>query len=267
MSRGCHFRAALLLVLMLLAAMVAPRAWGQKKKAAGQTREPQILLTSPLGVQPGKTATITIRGNKLDTAMALEFPEPNATAKGSILRRGKANVPDKSFAKFGDTEIVAEIKVPSGLPSGTLSIIVVTPDGKTKAHALLVESELPVVGEKEPNDGFRQAQPIFFPQVVDGTIERPQDVDVFRFEGKAGQRVIFEVLAARHGSALDSLLTLYDADGRQLASNDDTATSIDSHLETVLPREGVYYISLMDAHDQGGPAHVYRLVARTQQRK
>ena len=55
---------------------------------------------------------------------------------------------------------------------------------------------------------------------------------------RAGQRLVCEVLAARHGSALDSLLTLYDADGRQVATNDDTAGSTDSRLEVTLPRDG-----------------------------
>src|SRR5439155_9242842 len=100
------------------------------------------------------------------------------------------------------------------------------------------------------------------PQVVDGMVSRPKDVDVFRFDGRAGRRLVFEVLAARHGSALDSILTLYDAAGREVASNDDTPGSVGSRLEVTVPRDGVYYLSLIDAHDQGGPAHVYRLVAR-----
>jgi hypothetical protein len=86
-------------------------------------------------------------------------------------------------------------------------------------------------------------------------------VDVFRFDGNAGQKVICEVFAARFGSPLDSILTLYHAKGGQLASNDDEG-STDSRLEITLPKKGVYYLSLIDAHDQGGPAHVYRLVVR-----
>ena len=66
----------------------------------------------------------------------------------------------------------------------------------------------------------------------------------------------------RHGTALDSILTLYDAAGRELASNDDIEASVDSRLEVTLPRDGPYYVSVIDAHDQGGPAHVYRLVVR-----
>jgi hypothetical protein len=43
---------------------------------------------------------------------------------------------------------------------------------------------------------------------VQGSIEQGKDVDLFRFEGKEGQRITMEVFAARYGSALDSLLTL-----------------------------------------------------------
>jgi hypothetical protein len=32
--------------------------------------------------------------------------------------------------------------------------------------------------------------------------------------------------------------------------------------KVTLPKTGTYYLSLLDAHDQGGPEHVYRLVVR-----
>jgi hypothetical protein len=100
------------------------------------------------------------------------------------------------------------------------------------------------------------------PQAIDGAINQPQDVDVFRFEGKKGQKIVCEVLAARYGSPLDSILTLYDADGHVLASNDDYGGSADSRLELTLPKTGVYFFSLIDAHDLGGPSYVYRLALR-----
>jgi hypothetical protein len=120
-----------------------------------------------------------------------------------------------------------------------------------------------VIAEKEPNNGFREAQPLTPGQQVQGAISQKQDVDVYRFEGRAGQHVVAEVLAARYGSALDSFLTLYDGEGRVLASNDDSDGSPDSRLELRLPRDGTYYLSVLDANDEGGPAHVYRLSLRS----
>ena len=150
--------------------------------------------------------------------------------------------------------------MPADLNVASLDFVVVTPDGESALHHLLVNGEVPVITEKEPNNGFRQAQPVQVPQAIDGSIGQPQDVDVFRIEGQAGQKLVCEVLAARYGSPLDSTLTLYSAAGRIVASNDDHDGSADSRLEVVLPETGTYFLSLADANDQGGSAHVYRLV-------
>jgi hypothetical protein len=73
-------------------------------------------------------------------------------------------------------------------------------------------------------------------------------------EGQQGQKLVFEVLAARYGSPLDSILTLYDDGGRIIGTNDDHDGSPDSRLAVTLPKTGVFYLSLADAHDQGGPS-------------
>jgi len=247
-------------ILATLVSLLPFAALAQKKKSATKKDEPRVTMAIPLGVRPGATTKITVRGIKLDGATALRFTNDKVTAK--IVAKGAADVPDKNADKVGDTQLVVEVTLPAGLSDASLPFVVVTPAGETKPHALLVESKFPVIAEKEPNDGFRQAQPIAIPQVVDGLIERPRDVDVFHFEGKAGQQLVFEVLAARYGSGLDSILTLYDSDGQQVATNDDMSDSVDSLLKVTLPRTGTYFLSLIDAHDQGGPEHVYRLVAR-----
>jgi hypothetical protein len=244
-----------------------PSVRAQDKKKVEKQVEPRVTMVIPLGAAPGKTTKLTIRGLKLDTATEIRFTGPKAKAKipevkAKIVSKGKAAVPDKNPEKVGDTQLVAEVSLPAGQPGEPLTFVVVTPSGETKPHPILVETSLPVVAEKEPNDGFRQAQAIPVPGVVDGVIERPRDVDVFRIEGRAGQRLQLEVLAARYGSALDSILTVYDAAGREVASNDDIKDSVDSRVEVTLPRDGIYYACIIDAHDQGGPEHVYRLVVR-----
>ena len=62
------------------------------------------------------------------------------------------------------------------------------------------------------------------------------------------------------------MLTLYDANGERVAGNDDgpDGFGLDSLLEVTLSRDGAYYLSLIDAHDTGGPTHVYRLVVSPQ---
>jgi hypothetical protein len=243
--------------------VVGSLSFGQQKPSEKKDA-PRVLVVAPLGVVPGATTRLTVRGLKLDTATAVRFTDDRFTSK--VLNKGKAAPLDKQEpARVGDTQVQVEVTLPAGADGfrdGKAPFVVVTPAGESEPHHLLVETVLPVLAEKEPNNSFRQAQAIGVPQVIDGAIAQGQDVDVFRFEGKAGQKIVAEVLAARHGSALDSILTLYDAAGRELASNDDSDGSSDSRLEATLPTAGVYYLGLMDAHDQGGSAHVYRLVVR-----
>ena len=88
--------------------------------------------------------------------------------------------------------------------------------------------------------------------IVNGRIDRPGDTDVFRFEGKAGQEIVAEVYARRLDSPLDSLLTLTDAAGQQLAFNDDfedkgaglITHQADSYLRATLPADGTYYLRI-----------------------
>jgi hypothetical protein len=233
---------------------------GQGKKKSDNNSPPRITVILPLGAEAGRTTKLTIRGMKLDGAQEVKILDDKGTAK--IIGKGKANVPDKNADQVGDTQVEVEVSLKPQLPSEPVQIAVVTPDGETKPHGLLVESAIPVVKEKEPNDGFRQAQEVKLPVVVAGTLERPRDVDVFKFEGKAGQKVILEVRAARQGSPLDSLLFLYGDNGVQIAGNDDMEKSVDSKCEVTLPGNGNYYVVLMDAHDAGSPIHVYWLMMK-----
>jgi hypothetical protein len=222
--------------------------------------QPKALVALPLGVTAGAPARLTVRGLKLDAATAVKAVEPNVTSK--LLSKGRAAVPNQQEpARVGDTQAEVEIAVPADHPGDAVSLVFVTPAGETAPLKVVVDKAA-ALAEKEPNNGFAQAQPLAVGQTVQGAVNGPLDVDVFRVEGKAGQKVTFEVFAARLGSPLDSVLTLYDAAGHVLAVNDDIADSTDSRLDVTLPKDGVYYLVLIDAHDQGGPAHVYRLQAR-----
>ena len=68
--------------------------------------------------------------------------------------------------------------------------------------------------------------------------------------------------AARFGSPVDALLMLYDANRRVVDSA--TAGNPDPALKVTLPRDGVYYVTVIDANDLGGANFGYRLVVRTQ---
>ena len=231
----------------------------QGKKKPPPLDQPRILMAIPFGLAPGKTTRLTLRGLKLDTAK-----EVRIAPKGSVklLKKTRAPVPAQQEAsRVGDSQVEVEVTLPADVAGEHVELTVVAQAGISPAHKVLVD-RTPPVAEKEPNNGFKVAQPVKVGQTVEGSIAHNQDVDVFRFEGKAGDKVVVEVFAARLGSALDSFLTVYDGRGQILGTCDDIDGSTDSRLELTLAQTGVCYASVSDAHDQGGPAHRYRLVIR-----
>jgi subtilisin family serine protease len=75
---------------------------------------------------------------------------------------------------------------------------------------------------------------------------RGRDVDLYRVTLSAGQSLSVDIVArlASNASSLDSYLRLFDARGRQLASNDDVNGSFDSALAFTALRGGVFYIGV-----------------------
>ena len=125
----------------------------------------------------------------------------------------------------------------------------------------------PEILEREPNNTVATAQHVKLPLIVNGRIDKPGDTDVFRFEGKAGEEIVAEVVARRLDSPLDSILRLTDAKGKQIAMNDDfddkgaglLTHQADSLIRTKLPASGLYYLSIADTQRKGGPDYAYRL--------
>jgi len=126
---------------------------------------------------------------------------------------------------------------------------------------------LPECLENEPNNTPATAQKVTLPVIINGRIDSPNDRDVFRFEGRAGDVVVAEVNARRLESPLDSVLKLTDAAGKCLALNDDHENigsglithHADSYLRVTLPTNGVFYVHLGDAAHGGSAEHAYRL--------
>jgi hypothetical protein len=215
-----------------------------------------------MAVTPGGKEKLTLRGKHLDTVKDVTVTGVDgATAK---VLRGKKTPPgnNQPGERLGDTEAEVELTVPKGAKPGQVKLVAAGPGGESAAYALLVPDDTPVVAEKEPNDGFDQAQTVPVPAAVHGTIRADRDADVYRFEGKKGVRVKVEVQAARFGSPVDALVTVYDAGRRVLAAADDTDGSPDPALTVTLPRDGAYFVTVIDAHDLGGPQFGYRLVIR-----
>jgi hypothetical protein len=84
-------------------------------------------------------------------------------------------------------------------------------------------------------------------------------VDCFRFSARAGQTLVFDLLAARMELPLDAMLTLLDASGREIALDED-ANDLDPLLVTTFSQDGDYTLVVRDLLYRGGERYAYRLL-------
>lgn len=224
---------------------------------------PRICVMAPIGLATGTNSTLKIRGLKLAGAIGVSVRAANGTIKAEIKEKKVAEVPAGLDAKdVGDSLVAVDLTVPANLAGSELMISVITPEGTTQALSVRAVDAGEFLGEIEPNDGFRNAQPLLLGKRVFGAINRDKDVDVFAITGHARKFLTADVMAARAGSLLDGVLTLYDSKGRMLASCDDSGGSRDPHLRFKLPTDGTYFLVIQDAGDRGTPWHAYELSAR-----
>ncbi len=251
---------ALLLLALCLALPAAAQDKDKKEKKEEKKPEPPAAIYAwPLAISPGASTT-KLRGLRLDSAKSVRIDNAPPGAEVKIKSKGKAEVPDKQEpARIGDTQIELEFKLPPDIKAAELGLIIESDAGASAVHRISILPADKLLMEKEPNEGFKQAQSIAAGQRLQGLIRQSQDVDVYRLTGKAGGKLSARVLAAERGSALDAQLTLYDSAGRILAWADDNAKNADPSLQFTLPADGEYHLAIIDAHDRGGPAHVYLL--------
>lgn len=244
-------------LFVALTAFLAMEAPAQDAKNA-EENPPKVIVTSPLGIVAGKTNVVEFRGLNLDTAKILHFTAPSVTAR--VASKGKADLPqNQKKERFGDTQVKAEVFVPADLAGDEIVFTIETPDGQSAPAKLAVLRPGAFTEEVEDNGSFAKPQFVTLPTTVRGRIQAAQDVDVFAFEGQAGQRLTAEILAARRGSPLDATLTLWDARTTLLASADDSPGDRDPRLAFTLPAAGRYFLVVQDAHDAGSATHGYLL--------
>jgi len=122
--------------------------------------------------------------------------------------------------------------------------------------------------DQEPNDTEETAQEVTLPIIVNGRIDKPDDRDVFKFDGYG--TLVAEVLGRRAGSPIDSALSLVDSTGKEIGFNDDfwdkaqplITHHADSRMSVVLSGKSPFYLHLTDSQRTGGEDFIYRLYIR-----
>ena len=125
-------------------------------------------------------------------------------------------------------------------PSSDAYYVVVSAyDDSTGSYTLTVE--IFDVTDDYPNSPDLALRTLTPGQSIEGTIDYEYDVDLFSFSADAGESYQVDVFL---GSLEDSVLTIYDADGWEIASNDDYGDGAASRVMWDVYDDGIYYIEV-----------------------
>ena len=232
---------------LLLLTFFAPSARAQRHPL-------EIRDIYPLGGSAGATTRVSITGMSLRDVGTLLFSVPGITAK--IVPPDSANMPAQTMDSDGNPPIVADITTPKDAVPGLITFRLVSPAGISNARKWIVGWEIPQFEAQSSSSAAEQA--VALPATANGHIVTAGDRNVFGFDLQAGRTFVATVQAAVVDSPLDSLLTLRDGTGREVASNDDD-TGPDSLLQFVPAKSGHYTLTLSSSLGSGGANYSYRL--------
>ena len=246
---------------------------GTVPAAVAQTAPPTLERVSPTGAQRGTRVTIEIQGSNIAGATRLIFSEPGlsatvtaikevpvekpAMAKGVV--RTDAPIDDKA-KKYA---LTAAVTIAADVPHGVHAFRVDTPLGVSNLLRFAV-SALPERLEQEPN-GPGAPQKVALPAAIVGALATPGDVDAYEFAARAGEEILFQVIARPIGSRLDSVIRIRDAHGKSIAENNDLDLNRDSTLTWRFAETGNYVLTLEDIEHGGAKnGFAYRIYAGPQ---
>lgn len=206
----------------------------------------------PPGGSPGQTFELTIYGGDLDDVNRLLFSHPGITGVQKTVDPGPF---DEGKQPVDNVFVVT---VQGDVPAGHFAVRCQGKYGLSNPRTFVVDS-LSEVRETEPNNQPEQATQIAsLPSAVNGQLNGGADVDWYRFEGQAGDRLLIDGLARRIDSRADVVVTLTTADGRELAASRQGRAG-DPFIDVVLPAAGTYFIKVHEALYAGGGDYPYRL--------
>lgn len=133
---------------------------------------------------------------------------------------------------------------------------------RTSDFQVLGKEELAL--RKRPEEEIEQR--ISLPCVANGQVA-PGEVNWYRFEARKGQRLVLSVAARQLIPFLadavpgwfQPVIVVYDANGHELAYNDDFRFKPDPTLMFEVPQDGEYLFSITDAIYRGREDFVYRV--------
>ena len=206
---------------------------------------PVLNTVIPGGGQSGTAFEVSITGSHLESVSKLHSNLVGFDCELLASNRFRLTIPSSTLPGYYDLWAAGE----NGLSSPrTFSV-----------------GRHPELLEVEPNDAEAALMLVPLDTVVNGQLDKPADVDRFRFQATKGQRVILECSAERIDSRLRAVLEVFDDQVRRIAVNRGYF-GIDPLIDFVAPADGFYEVRVQDLISSGGPEFYYRLEFDTQPR-
>ncbi len=173
-------------------------------------------------------------------------------------RSAKGTTARIDFAGVSCTDAApATVTVPADWQQDWYPVSTRRAGGKSSAFTSVFVTTDDEVVDREPNNNAPQAQESPLGPSISGRFDSPGDVDQFRFHGRKGERWFFTGATREIGTPADLTFRLLQADGKSIATADDSGTS-EGTLDVTFPTDGQYILELVDLNKRGGPQYSYR---------
>ncbi len=211
-----------------------------------------LEMITPAYGKAGTSVEVSLSGKNLEEINGLRFNDPRVVAKPVMLPA------DEFFPKPRPNGNRFTVTIPADLPPGIYEARSKGYFGLSTARPFMVLAK-DGTEIKEEGDHSKRENAILLPieTGLTGTVDASK-LDWFKFTGKKGERLLFQVWAQRLDSRLDGMLAVYDSSGRELENNRQHFGR-DPFVDFTPPADGEYYISLTDILYRGGAQYFYRI--------
>ncbi|MGI9471817.1 MAG: PPC domain-containing protein [Rubripirellula sp.] len=209
---------------------------------------PEIVSSTPRGMQRGTTQKVVITGTRLKDGRQLLIDREGITVK--------------SLKPLDDKKVEVEFEVSADTQPGLYPIRLVTETGLSNVMMFSVGT-MPNVDEKEPNSEFATPQVLENNVTVEGVVAR-EDEDYYAVELKEGERLTAElegvrIKKGRSNPFFDPYIAILNSERFELATSDDAPLLQQDCLCSIqAPADGTYIIVVRDS-SFGGNNDRYRL--------
>lgn len=203
---------------------------------------PTLDAITPPGGKAGSEVAITLVGKYEPWPCQLHFSEP-----------GFQFVPDPEKKGTG------KLKIPGGFKKNAVLIRSHNAEGVSEPVIFAVGNTREIQDDEKDENKVSKAAPLdpaTFPLVINGRLQKRDELDGWKLSLNKGQTVFAYVDAYSLRSPVDPVLHVYDAKGNRIEIQHDGPVNLDSRLRFTAPEKGDYIVAIVGfAHPAAATIH------------